>query len=132
MNLVYADSKKLVYSIGNGSPSFWASALIAASNEERRCSGNPPIFKGFNNLTDEGHLIEMVVWRVPDRVPPCKHPYKYRLVYIVESLRVIGYDNERGKGDHRHVDGIETPYKFVSIEQLIDDFIEDVKRRRNV
>jgi len=45
---------------------------------------------------------------------------------------VIGYDNERGKGDHRHLDGIETPYKFVSIDQLIDDFIEDVKRRRNV
>ena len=74
----------------------------------------------------------MVVWRVPDRVPPCEHSYKYRLVYIVESLRVIGYDNERGKGDHLHLDGIETPYKFVSIDQLIDDFIEDVKRRRNV
>lgn len=86
----------------------------------------------FRNITDKGHLIEMVIWRVPDRVPPCEHPYKYRLVYIVDSLRVIGYDNERGKGDHRHVDGIETPYEFVSIDQLIDDFIEDVERRRNI
>lgn len=73
----------------------------------------------------------MVIWQVPDPVPPCKHSYKYRLVYIVESLRFIGYDNERGKGDHRHVDGIEAPYQFINIEQLIEDFILDVERRRN-
>lgn len=85
----------------------------------------------FRNITDKGHLIEVVIWRVPDRVSPCAHPYKYRLVYIVDNLRVIGYDNERGKGDHRHLEGIETPYEFVSIDQLIDDFIEDVERRRN-
>ncbi len=86
----------------------------------------------FRNVTDEGHLIEMIIWRVPDHVPPCEHPYKYRLVYIVESRRVIGYDNERGKGDHCHVDDIETPYEFVSIDKLIEDFIVDVERRRNL
>ena len=73
----------------------------------------------------------MVIWQVPDPVPPCKHPYKYRLVYIVDSLRVIGYDNERGKGDHHHVDGIEAPYQFINIDQLIEDFILNVERRRN-
>lgn len=86
----------------------------------------------FRNVTNEGHLVEMIIWRVPDNVPPCEHPYKYRLVYIVESRRVIGYDNERGKGDHCHVDGTETPYEFVSIDKLIEDFILDVERRRNL
>jgi hypothetical protein len=36
--------------------------------------------------------------------PPCGHPFKYRLVLIVEGRRAIGFDNERGKGDHRHVE----------------------------
>jgi len=85
----------------------------------------------FRSVSAGGDLIEMVIWQVPDPVPPCKHPYKYRLVYIVDSLRVIGYDNERGKGDHRHVDGIESPYQFINIDQLIEDFILNVERRRN-
>ncbi|MFM8445155.1 MAG: DUF6516 family protein [Methylococcus sp.] len=59
----------------------------------------------FRDVTDKGHLIEMVVWRVPQPVPPSVHPYKYRLVYIVEGIRVVGFDNERGKGDHCHFGG---------------------------
>lgn len=50
---------------------------------------------------EAGDLMEMVVWRVPKPVPPCGHCFKYRLVYVVNGTRVIGYDNERGKGDHR-------------------------------
>ncbi len=40
----------------------------------------------------------MVVWRLPEPALPCAHPFKYRLVYVVEGERVIGFDNERGKG----------------------------------
>ena len=47
-------------------------------------------------------LAEMVVWRLPKPAPPSRHFFKYRLAYIVEGRRVLGYDNERGKGDHRH------------------------------
>ncbi len=50
------------------------------------------------------------------------------LVLICNGVRVVGYDNERGKGDHRHHHGIETPYNFVSIERLIADFEADVTR----
>jgi len=47
-----------------------------------------------------GGFAEVVIWQVPQPVPPCAHSFKYRLVYIVNGFRVVGFDNERGKGDH--------------------------------
>lgn len=84
----------------------------------------------FRDVTDDGHIIEMVVWRVPVPVEPTTHGLKYRLAYIVNSQRIVGFDNERGKGDHCHLDGQEHPYTFVSLEQLIEDFIREVDHRR--
>lgn len=76
-----------------------------------------------------GDVLEMVVWRVAQPVPPCGHDYKYRLVLIRQGQRLVGYDNERGKGDHRHLDGREESYVFQSPERLIEDFLADVQRR---
>ena len=84
----------------------------------------------FRDVTDDGHIIEMVVWRVPDPVPPTTDGLKYRLAYVVDGERVVGFDNERGKGDHCHLDGQEQPYAFVSLDQLLEDFIREVDRRR--
>jgi hypothetical protein len=75
-------------------------------------------------------LVEMVVWREPTPVSPTKHGFKYRLVYIVNGRCVLGYDNERGKGDHRHFQGTETTYTFASVEQLVADFWSDVRTLR--
>ena len=75
-----------------------------------------------------GGIVEMVVWQVPQPVPPSEHPFKYRLVYIREGQRVVGYDNERGKGDHKHLAGREVTYKFVDIETLMADFFRDVEK----
>jgi hypothetical protein len=72
-------------------------------------------------------IIEIVIWRISAPVPPSKHPYKYRLVYVVDGKRIVGYDNERGKGDHKHIGGIEKPYRFVSPKRLVDDFMKDLK-----
>ena len=74
-----------------------------------------------------GGIIEMVVWRVPAPVPPSEHPFKYRLVFVQDGERMVGYDNERGKGDHRHVGKTEMPYNFVDETQLLEDFWLDVK-----
>jgi hypothetical protein len=41
-------------------------------------------------------FVEIMIWQVPEPVPPSEHPYKYRLVYVVDGKRVVGYDNERG------------------------------------
>ena len=40
----------------------------------------------------------------------------------------MGYDNERGKGDHKHLDEQEVAWCFVSVEQLMADFLADVQR----
>jgi hypothetical protein len=84
----------------------------------------------FKNVTPEGGVIELVVWRVPQPVPPTTHGYKYRAVYVLDGQRLVGFDNERGKGDHCHIDGLEFPYPFVSVDQLVEDFIAAVAARR--
>jgi hypothetical protein len=74
-----------------------------------------------------GNTTEIRLWQVPvddERA----HGIKYSLVYISQSQRVVGYDNERGKGDHKHIDDIELPYCFTDLRQLKADFLEDVVR----
>jgi len=77
----------------------------------------------------DGSIIERVIWQVPTPVPPTTHGFKYSLVYIRDGVRVVGFDNERGKGDHVHLDGQELPYSFTSIDQLIADFSREIKQR---
>jgi len=52
------------------------------------------------------------------------------MVYIVNANRVVGFDNERGKGDLCHLDGIERSYDFTTVEQLMADFIAEIEKRR--
>ena len=84
----------------------------------------------FKDVTPEGDILELVIWRVPRPVPPTDHGYKYRAAFVVEGVRVVGFDNERGKGDHCHVQGRELPYTFRSPEQLVEDFIRAVEALR--
>ena len=84
----------------------------------------------FKNITPEGGVIEVVVWRVPAPVPPTEHGFKYRAVYALNGVRVVGFDNERGKGDHCHLDGVEMPYRSDGVDQLMEDFIAAVAARR--
>jgi hypothetical protein len=74
-----------------------------------------------------GGIVEIVIWQVPKPVPPSEHPFKYRLVFVRGGKRLVGYDNERGKGDHKHVGKAEIPYRFVDEAQLLEDFWQDVK-----
>ena len=81
-------------------------------------------------LFEDGFLIEIKVWRVPEPVPSSSHRLKYSLFYGRPGARIVGYDNERGKGDHRHYNQQEQPYKFVSVEKLLADFKADVEKAR--
>ena len=85
----------------------------------------------FKDVTPDGAIIEWVIWRLPQPLPPSVHGFKYRAVYIVSGQRVVGFDNERGKGDHCHLDGRELPYEFRGVEQLVEDFIAAVESRRS-
>lgn len=71
-------------------------------------------------------FIEVIVWRLPEPLSGSTHSFKYRLAYVVERKCVLRYDNEPGKGDHRHSGAKQTPYAFVSVDRLLDDFLADV------
>ena len=80
-------------------------------------------------VTDaEGGFAEYVVWLLPKPLPPSEHDYKYRLAYVKNGRCVIRYDNERGKGDHRHFGDNEKPYHFSTPRLLIADFEADIVR----
>ena len=72
-------------------------------------------------------MVEIVVWRIAEPLNPCTHLYKYRLYFGAGGQCRVRYDNERGKGDHRHFNDVEAPYFFVSINQLLSDFQHDVE-----
>lgn len=94
---------------------------------------NATLIHRFRSVAANGDIAELVVWRVPHPVAPSRHSYQYRAAYVVDGERVIGFDNERGKGDHRHVGSKEVPYAFTTPEQLAEDFIaaiEDYRRTR--
>ncbi len=85
----------------------------------------------FEDITPEGGVIELVIWRVPQPVPPTTHGFKYRAIYSVGGVRLVGFDNERGKGDHCHLAGRQRPYHFTTVEQLVEDFIAAVSAARS-
>lgn len=84
----------------------------------------------FKDVAEHGSIIQMIVWRLSVPVRPTEHGFKYRLVCAVDGVRIVGFDNERGKGGHCHLDGNEFPYQFSTVDQLIEDFIAEVEKRR--
>ena len=85
-------------------------------------------------MIDERHVlaenafVEIVVWRVPRSVRGSMHRFKYRLALVENGVCVLRYDNEAGKGDHRHFGSRETKYAFSTPRQLIADFESDIAR----
>lgn len=79
-------------------------------------------------IDDLGNVVEIRMWQLPGRSKDKPHGYKYSLVYIVEGVRVIGYDNSEGKGDHRHREDKTNRYHFVSLRKLANDFLRDVEK----
>lgn len=79
----------------------------------------------------EHTFAELVLWEVPEPLSGSQHHYKYRLALVVAGKCVLRYDNEAGKGDHKHVRDKEVEYRFISADQLVADFSEDVKRWRH-
>ncbi len=75
----------------------------------------------------EDVFVEIRVWRVPRPVPGSAHDLKDSLALVAARRCVLRYDNEAGKGDHRHSqDGAEFPYPFDDAETLIADFWREV------
>ena len=78
-------------------------------------------------IQDDGAIVEVVIWELTEPLPPCAHNFKYRLYFGTPDAARVRYDNERGKGDHKHLGMRETPYVFTSLETLLDDFERDIE-----
>lgn len=75
-------------------------------------------------------FVEIVIWKLPKPLSQSIHTFKYRMAYVANGRCVLRFDNEAGKGDHKHLDEVEVPYQFTDLGQLQDDFWAAVKRRR--
>lgn len=85
-----------------------------------------------NKVITEDRISELVIWELPNKTPDRPHGIKYRLYHGDKTGQcIVRYDNESGKGDHKHIADEEMLYKFISVEQLMKDFIFDVTRLTN-
>lgn len=78
----------------------------------------------------DGGIVEMKIWELATPVRGSTHRLKYSLFYGYPGNRLVGYDNEPGKGDHRHIEGRQEKYAFSTVEALMTDFLADVHRLR--
>ena len=78
-------------------------------------------------VREDGSIVEVVIWLLPQAVAPSTHSFKYRLYFGKSGVCRVRYDNERGKGDHKHIGEVEQEYSFLSLEQLLADFKSDVE-----
>jgi len=76
-------------------------------------------------------FVEIVIWRVA-AAGAFEHASLQvpRLAYIANQRCVLRFDNEAGKGDHKHVGEREVPYRFTDVDSLQSDFWTEVKKRR--
>jgi len=73
-------------------------------------------------------FVEVVVWEVSESLEGSEHQYRYRLALVIKGECVMRYDNESGKGDHKHIGNKESDYNFTDIDRLLADFWNEVGR----
>jgi len=76
----------------------------------------------------DGRVMHRRIWQLPATTPDRPHGLKYRLYCGKAGVTIVRYDNESGKGDHKHIgpDEREVTYRFESLAKLLADFAEDI------
>ena len=87
---------------------------------------NAELMLSKRHIVSENAFVEMVVWRLSSPLSKCSHDFKYRLALVVNGICVLRYDNEAGKGDHKHMGIVQKPYTFTTPQALLEDFWRDV------
>jgi hypothetical protein len=90
--------------------------------------GKASLIENRKLLLASGAIVQIRIWLLPAATPERPHRLKYSLFYGRPGERIIGYDNETGKGDHRHYRDREEPYAFSNLERLVADFEADVRK----
>jgi len=49
---------------------------------------------------------------------------------LADGTCLVRFDNETGKGDHKHVGGQEKSYSFINVETLVADFLVEIEKAR--
>ncbi|MBW2035767.1 MAG: hypothetical protein JRI94_19760 [Deltaproteobacteria bacterium] len=79
----------------------------------------------------DGAIREMILWQLPKATSERPFGMKYRLYYgLADGTCAVRYDNETGKGDHRHIGDQERAYRFIDVETLVADFLADIEKVR--
>ncbi len=105
---------------GPGSESAWYCYAMAARLPFRE-----------KHILPDHSIVEMVISQLPRRSRERPSGLKYSLYYgLADGTSVVRYDNESGKGDHRHCGTGEETYTFSNVERLVEDFLADVARAR--
>lgn len=78
----------------------------------------------------EGLTAHVRLWLLPAPVPGSAHRFKYSFAFVCDEVCAVRYDNERGKGDHRHFGQEEFDHDFIDIRTLDRDFWRDVREWR--
>jgi hypothetical protein len=80
----------------------------------------------------DGLIVERTVYALAQPTAERPHGFKYRLYCGYPARCLVRYDNELGKGDHVHHGDKEHAYQFTSLERLMVDFEEDIRRLTEV
>jgi hypothetical protein len=78
----------------------------------------------------DGTIVEMVLWELPAATADHPQRLKYRLHYGLPGKTLVRYDNEKGKGHHKHLGATEQQYNFKDVDSLVSDFLKDVESYR--
>jgi hypothetical protein len=81
-------------------------------------------------ILGEDRFAEIAIWQLPGSVPGSAHAFKYRLAFVANEVCVLRFDNETGKGDHKHIGAEEVPYIFTSLAHLVTDFWTEIDEWR--
>ncbi len=79
---------------------------------------------------DDGSVLDLRLWQVPAAVPGSSYLFKYSLFYGSGGQRLVAYDNEAGKEDHRRYRDREEACAFTTFRQMLADVLTNVRQLR--
>lgn len=101
-------------------------------------------YDGYEFVFESGHVARFEIRRNEDRPVDGAHPYRYSFtLHDPDGRRILGFDNahpittksgaRRKRSEtpdhwHRTASDKGRPYRFVSPQQLLTDFMEEVER----
>lgn len=79
-------------------------------------------------ITDEPEVLDIRVWSVPTTKEHASG-VNYSVNYRIGNTPIIRYDNDEGKGDHRHIFGKEESVEFRSYKEIIKEILKIRKEK---